>query len=140
MDFKIATVQSENLDMDRLKSLFASCKWDWLEPDKDMTTAFEGSYQRYIVTSDNQYIGFARIVSDGKVYGLLVDCMVSPEFRRRGIGKALVDFVASDCRDRGIKIIQLLASNEGLPLYQKAGFTKCPEASPGMIKFLMQPR
>lgn len=70
----------------------------------------------------------------------MVDCMVSPDFRKKGLGKSLVDFITRDCRDRGLKIIQLLASSDGFPVYQKAGFTKCPEASPGMIKFLQPPQ
>lgn len=138
--FEVLSLSLKEIELDDLKSLFRVCDWDWLEPDSAMLAALAGTFKMYVVKSGGHMVGFARIVSDGKIYGLLVDCMVSPEFRRRGIGRRLVDHVIRDCRTQGLKVIQLLASSDGVHLYKQAGFTQCSESSPGMIKFLFGPQ
>jgi len=136
MNLQFSESKFGDLNLGEIKSLFQACKWDWLEPDEEMHLAFKGSFRLYTVSADGQLAGFGRLVSDGKIYGLLVDCMVLPDLRRQGIGKALVDFIIAQSKKNGLKVIQLLASSEGLPIYEKAGFKRCPSSSPGMIKFL----
>ena len=136
MKSQIQTLNSTSLDLFALKELYRSCKWDWIEPETEMSAAFRGSFRLYGYWIDEQLVGFGRIISDGQIYGLLVDFMVHPEFRRRGIGKALLESIVNDCQKAGLKVIQLLASREGLLLYEKMGFAICPSSSPGMVKFL----
>lgn len=137
MKFELATIGPSLVNINQLKSLYQDCKWDWLEPDVEMRAALEGSFRLYGATSEGRLIGFCRLLSDGKIYGLLIDCIVHPDFRKNGVGKGLVDLVISQSRKDGLKVLQLLASQDGFPVYQKAGFTSCPEASPGMVKFLV---
>jgi N-acetylglutamate synthase-like GNAT family acetyltransferase len=136
MKHDVFLVNSDSLNLAGVKALFTACKWDWLEPDSEMHSALQGSFRIYGCTVNDKWVGFARLISDGKICGLLIDCMVHPEFRRRGIGKALIEYIMDDARGNGLKVIQLLASREGFSLYQKSGFTTCPVSAPGMVKFL----
>ena len=136
MSPSIEMVETDSINIQSLKMLFTECKWDWIEPDLEMLQAFKNSFRLFQAKIDGQVVGFGRVISDGKVYGLLVDVMVSPSLRGNGIGKLLIDDIVEQCRKDGFKVIQLLSSRLGKNLYLKSGFTQCPEASPGMIKFL----
>ncbi len=123
-------------DISPIKILFKECKWDWIEPDSEMLIAFQNSYRIYMVYNFQTLIGFSRIISDGKTYGHLVDLMISPNYRRKGYGRLLIEHILLDSKNNGIKIIQLLASKEGRHLYQDNGFEVCSNEAPGMIKIL----
>jgi len=132
----ILVLDPGSVNLSELKDLYKACRWDWLEPDAEMHAALKGSFRLYGAIIDDRIVGFARTISDGKICGLLIDFMVHPAFRKRGIGLELANFIVNDSRNCGLQVIQLLASKEGSPLYQKAGFTSCPSSSPGMVKFI----
>ncbi len=136
MDVDIRTAKIDGSKISSIKNLFNRCKWDWLPSDSEMLNAFKKSFRVFEVKVDDELIGFGRIISDGKIYGLLVDLMVDPEFRSKGIGKKLTNFIVRQCKEDGLRIIQLLSSREGRDLYLKSGFSQCPPESPGMIKFV----
>lgn len=89
MKCAISAVDSNLLDLRAVKELFNSCNWDWLEPDTAMKQAFANTFLIFKVEVDGQLVGFARVISDGKIYGHLVDVMIHPTYRRRGIGNDL---------------------------------------------------
>lgn len=45
-----------------------------------------------------------------------------PDYRRRGIARAVVGRLIELCRTRGCRIIRLRASDQGRPLYEQFGF------------------
>lgn len=46
-------------------------------------------------------VGFVHAVWDGGQHAFLLDTAVDPEYRRRGVGRALVEHLVSDVRDAG---------------------------------------
>lgn len=50
---------------------------------------------------------------------------VTPRFRRRSLGSALLDFVLEEARRAGRRSVALQASPMGAPLYRGAGFAAC---------------
>jgi len=52
---------------------------------------------------------------------------VLPEWRRRGLARALMKSVISCAAEKGAPLITLHASDEGRILYEKLGFTPAPE-------------
>ncbi len=46
------------------------------------------------------------------------------DFRRRGCGLALMEFIKASAREEGIERLVLNATESGYPLYRKAGFTE----------------
>lgn len=58
--------------------------------------------------------------SDGVVGVYWVSTLT--EFRGRGIGRGMMDFILKDALDAGYRVAILQASSDGLPLYQNLGF------------------
>jgi GNAT superfamily N-acetyltransferase len=52
----------------------------------------------------------------------ILNVYTEPEFRRRGIARAVVGAMVDWCRAQGFHSIRLLASEAGRPLYQSMGF------------------
>lgn len=54
--------------------------------------------------------------------GYIMNVYTSPEYRGRGVGRKVVNWLIEQSRKRGVKKIYLEASESGYPLYQKMGF------------------
>ena len=52
----------------------------------------------------------------------ILNVFTEPEFRRRGIARAVVGAMVNWCRARGFHSVRLMASDVGRPLYQSMGF------------------
>ncbi len=46
-----------------------------------------------------------------------------PEFRRRGLASELFEKILAEAREQNVTDIELVASHQGRPLYEKFGFT-----------------
>jgi GNAT superfamily N-acetyltransferase len=54
--------------------------------------------------------------------GVVGNMIVAEQHRRRGVGRAILDAVVGDLRARGARRLELYATVEGRPLYERAGF------------------
>jgi len=118
-----------------IKALYKVCNWDWLNSDEEMRQCFHNSFTLYGGYSDSKLVCFGRVISDKGIYAFLVDVMVNPEYRKNGFANVLVNYLRDDLKNKNIKVIQLLSSEEGKGLYLKSGFKACPDKAPGMILF-----
>lgn len=78
-----------------------------------------GVYER----STGLQVAYGRVVTDEVTFAWLADVIVDPGHRGRGIGRALIDAVLEDLAPLGLRRIVLKASEEGRPLYERAGWT-----------------
>lgn len=67
-------------------------------------------------------IGFVNLAWDGGVHAFLLDTVVHPEMRRRGIGVELVRHAVAAVRGRGLEWIHVDSSRELEPFYARCGF------------------
>lgn len=79
-----------------------------------------GAYQA------GQQVAFARVVSDRAVFAYLLDVFVVPEFRGRGISKALMRAVLEHPDLQDLRVF-LLATSDAHGLYAKFGFRPLTE-------------
>jgi GNAT superfamily N-acetyltransferase len=70
-----------------------------------------------------EQVAYARVVTDGVTFAWLADVIVDPAHRGHGLGRALVDAVLEDLAPLDLKRIVLKASEDGRPLYERAGWT-----------------
>ncbi|MBK8020417.1 MAG: GNAT family N-acetyltransferase [Chloroflexi bacterium] len=56
------------------------------------------------------------------VRGYILNVYTAPEHRRRGLAAHLVEQCIEVCRQRGIPVVGLHASDEGRPIYERMGF------------------
>ena len=81
-------------------------------------------------------VAFARVVSDRAVFAYLMDVFVVPEFRGRGISKALMRAVLDHPDLQHLRLF-LLATRDAHRLYERFGFR--PLADPGRMMAILNP-
>ncbi|MCK9272400.1 GNAT family N-acetyltransferase [Candidatus Gracilibacteria bacterium] len=83
-----------------------------------------------IALLENKIVGAVRIISDMFMCALIIDLLVDPGFRGKGIGNKIMKETVKLCINKKIKNIELIAdpSFNWLPnFYEKVGFQNSPE-------------
>jgi ribosomal protein S18 acetylase RimI-like enzyme len=91
-----------------------------------------GKYSGWITYSDDFAVASAGLLvldwaphfldPAGEQRGYLLNVFVEPEYRRRGLARALVETCVAEARSLGIRVIVLHATNAGRGLYEGLGF------------------
>lgn len=71
----------------------------------------------------NEPIGCARILAQGAIGRMAV----LKEWRRHGVGRALLDAAINICRNHGWENITVSAQAHAISFYERAGFVVCSE-------------
>jgi ribosomal protein S18 acetylase RimI-like enzyme len=114
--------------------LYVSTGWN----EKYQLTADEiygslpASWYMVSVYDGDKLVGFGRVLSDGKLHALITEMIVLPDYQGRGIGKEILSYITAVCREHEIRDIQLFAAKGKAGFYEKYGYTRRPEAGPGM--------
>ena len=58
----------------------------------------------------------------GESRAYLLNVFVEPEYRRRGLARALIERCMAEAQRRNIRVASLHASDQGRPLYESLGF------------------
>jgi ribosomal protein S18 acetylase RimI-like enzyme len=56
--------------------------------------------------------------------GTLLNVLTYPEYRRRGIATKVIEKILHEAKEIGVSSIDLSATQDGKPLYEKLGFTE----------------
>ena len=78
----------------------------------------------YLVISEKP----ANPVYPNGITGLVLNVLTYPEHRRRGVATSLMEALIGEARKADVSCLELSATGEGKPLYEKLGFTeaRCP--------------
>lgn len=62
------------------------------------------------------------------ITGLILNVLTYPNYRRRGIATRLIEALIEEARKAGASCLELSATGDGKPLYEKLGFkeARCP--------------
>jgi ribosomal protein S18 acetylase RimI-like enzyme len=82
------------------------------------STIFIGAFD----DANHELIGMGRVLSDGISDACIQDVAVLPEYRNKGIGKAIIQMLVDECLKKKIDWIQLIATPAGKKLYESCGF------------------
>jgi ribosomal protein S18 acetylase RimI-like enzyme len=77
-------------------------------------------------------VGFGQIISDGIHHALIVDVIVHPEYRKKGIGREIMNKLIAKCREHKIRDVQLFSAKNKSVFYERLGFYVRPTDAPGM--------
>ncbi len=85
----------------------------------------------YVAREANKVIAMAALqfttsTAEGGKAAWFEDCIVRPEYRRKGVGKALLEHVIEQARAEGARRVMLLTDGDNARaqgLYRKMGFT-----------------
>lgn len=95
-----------------------------------------GTLRSWLAEDDGGPIGLVSLIatevpptpSDTRPFdGYVINLWVSPDRRRRGVGRMLLDTVVAHARTHGFRRVNLLATEAGHPLYASAGFATNPD-------------
>ncbi len=73
-------------------------------------------------SKNNKLVGYLRLLSDQAYMFYILDVMVSPDYRKLGIGKELIGITVKHCKKQGFIKIFLTAIPGSEPFYEKFGF------------------
>ena len=108
-----------NAELDELYGV----SWPHHQPPYDFGPELAHALAYVCAYSGDELIGFVRLAWDGGIHAFLLEPTVRPEFRRRGIGKTLVERVVEVARDRGIEWVHVDYDPELRAFYDACGFT-----------------
>jgi len=117
-------------DDDRLRTLIANFR-PWITrklQNNDYLGWFAIEQDRVVAGTGLLLMDFAPTFKDpGPVRGYLLNFYVEPDFRGRGLARALLDCAMAETRRRNIGVVTLHASALGRPLYEHFGFEQSNE-------------
>jgi ribosomal protein S18 acetylase RimI-like enzyme len=96
----------------------------WPTPEnrpQETLAAWQQSWPTLVAVQNTQIIGFLRGLTDGSITTYIMEFLVDPEFRRRGIGQALLEtchLLYPRCR------IELTTLDSAQSFYEQAGFRR----------------
>ena len=99
---------------------------------EELYAALKNSWYSISVYDHNLLVGFGRIICDGIVHALILDVIILPEKQGEGIGKEVMDKLVAKCKKHKIRDIQLFSAKDKAGFYEKLGFERRKENSPGM--------
>jgi GNAT superfamily N-acetyltransferase len=77
-------------------------------------------------------IGIGRLISDGALHAFVTELIVRGDARGRGIGAQILARLVAEAQTRGVTDVQLFAAKGRTAFYERNGFERRPDDSPGM--------
>lgn len=121
--FLISTDKSR-LDLNVIHKFLVGSYWAANIPRETMACAIENSFCFGIysgISSKDEQIGFARVISDFTTYAYLADVFVLEEFRGQGLSKWLMQCIVEHPDLQGLRRFTL-ATKDAHGLYAQFGF------------------
>lgn len=117
-------------DYDEIYSLWTACKGMGLNSLDDTKEGIEKFLERnpetcFVALVDGKIVGAIMVGTDGR-RGYIYHTAVHPDYRRRGIAKALVEVALSAVERLGINKVALVVfgrNKDGNAFWEKMGFT-----------------
>jgi len=114
--------------------LFRSSGWtEAVEvPSERLAEALTHAWYSVCARRDGRIVGTGQVLSDGALHALIVDVIVMPEMRGRGIGTGIMKMLIARCREADVLGIQLFSARGKRGFYEGLGFVARPDDGPGM--------
>lgn len=122
-------------DAEEYLELFETTGWNMMygADASELAAALRSSWYLISAYRDDTLVGVGRLVSDGVLYAVVFDMIVSPECKSQGIGKEILRRLLLRCEQAGIRDILLFSAKGTKEFYCKYGFQARPGDAPGMI-------
>ena len=112
---------AERIDADEVFRLLKTTYWAGKRSKEQITKSMENSACYGVYLKDEPKLaGFARVISDYATTWYLCDVIIDPAWQHRGLGKALVSYIASRPEYDGLR--GFLFTRDAHGLYEKYGF------------------
>jgi len=120
-------------------SLYKAGKW-W-KPGSDTTiipTLIKNSFAFAVAINNRTYnaVGMGRVLSDGISDAYIQDVVVLEEWRKRGIGKKIIQTLINYCLSKQVTWIALISEPGQDVFYQPLGFKEMKEYIPMIYEYV----
>jgi GNAT superfamily N-acetyltransferase len=126
--------RAERPTAEEFERLFRSSGWtEALEVTADRLAAtLPHAWYAVCARRGGQVVGTGLVLSDGVLHALIVNVIVAPELRGRGIGTEIVKRLVARCQEVGMLQVQLFSARGKRGFYERLGFVARPDDGPGM--------
>jgi ribosomal protein S18 acetylase RimI-like enzyme len=117
--------QFESTRRDELLALFQTAWWTAARTPEAIERMLEGSdvVIALVDSESNRLVGFARAITDRIFLAVVLDVIVAPDFRGRGLGASLMDELLARPELADVDSIELVCQPELVDFYRRWGFT-----------------
>ncbi len=109
------------VDLDLVHSLLSMSYWAAGRPKELTERAIQNSVC-FSILREGKQVGFARVVTDYAVFAWIMDVIIDPAHRGKGLGKFLIQCIQNHPEVPGS--LQMLRTQDAHGLYEKFGFEK----------------
>lgn len=127
--------KTDLLTVQEYQSLRSTTSWKSL-PDHLVQRALGNDLYSVSVYKEDVILGMGRVVGDGAIYFYIQDVIVRPEYQGMGIGRLIMRNIEHYLKERfeTYAFVGLMAAENSQGFYQKLGYHKRKNDSPGMYK------
>lgn len=120
MDYRIVD-DPEEMDVGEVARLLKTTYWANERPIEQIERSMRNSScYGILLKGEMRLVGFARVISDYATTYYLADVVVDAEYRRKGLGTALISHIESQPEYSGLRGV--LITRDAHALYRKFGF------------------
>lgn len=123
----------KRIKREKIIKLYKDAGW-WDKDDENnknlIKKIVKGSYVFVGAFINNELIGMGRVLSDGVSDAYIQDVIVLKEYRNRGIGSKIINFLISFLMNKNIRWIGLISEPAAENFYSKLGFKKMEKYIP----------
>jgi ribosomal protein S18 acetylase RimI-like enzyme len=116
---EIWSFTEKRIKANELKELYNNAGW-WVERKEQEIDKMLEQDVSVGAWKDDELIGFARAISDGKFRAYLEDVVIHTNYQKSGIGTKLVSHLLDELAH--IDVISLFCENGLIPFYEKHNF------------------
>ncbi len=110
--------------VDQLLQLFVGEWWTARRGPDDVRRMLAGSSLVVaVVDDDDRLVGFARAITDDTYLAVLLDVIVAPEYRHRGVGRSLVEALLAHPKVANVNSVELVCQPDVISFYERWGFS-----------------
>ena len=118
---------------DELASLYQEAGWIDNPCPEQMLKCVNSPSEWFVVRdSDSNLLGIGRFITDYARYAFIVDIIIKEEYRKKGIGTAIMNAIIAQCRTLGLESVNLWPSEGKVPFYERLGFYALSASQPHM--------
>ena len=120
MENIIISKDKKDIDLKKLVKYISKEAYWGKNTDRDVIVKSIENSLCYSVLLNNEFIGFARIITDYSTFKYLCDVFILPDYQGKGIGEKLLQFIIDDPEIKNGAC--LLLTKDGHGFYSKFGF------------------
>ena len=118
----LISTDKERLNVELVQEFLKDSYWASGIPEEIVRRSIDNSLA-FGAYTDNEQVGFARVVTDYATFAYLADVFVLEAHRGRGLGKWVIEVITSHPRLQGLRR-WMLATRDAHKLYRRYGFAE----------------